>query len=61
MTQSFIVDREFGLFRELIFTSPGISSLGGRISNAIEGNFLEANNLALNVFDKVDRTKIPYP
>ena len=29
-----------------------ISELNGKLSSASEGNFLEANNLALNVFDK---------
>jgi hypothetical protein len=43
---------EFSLFRQSIFLQPEISALNGRISSASEGNFLEANNLALNVFDK---------
>jgi hypothetical protein len=36
-----------------VYTQPEVVELHGRISGASEGNLLEANNLALNVYDKV--------
>jgi len=47
--------RECTRFRQIIFTNEIVDKYKGRLSNAVEGNFLEANNLALNVFEKVIR------